>query len=577
MPALIVLCDIRCFDCLRVLIIYQFLSQTPSSDIKKGAGVIPMAISDMSEEDEIIFKRRQLPSKEAASSRVRSWIVSDDDDDEFITLQQSDSVLEEEGVFEAEAEMVDYGGEIEVQNPMNIFSSEDEEEFDTDSELNKYRTKFDDELEETLKEHLLKLHHVKELRYGISCSRVISRLQAKGFSCPSNLNEEDEDVISRRRYLPKKLFHLDEECSRLSEVVDNGGEIEVQNQMTIFSSQDEEEFGNEAAIVHAVLTDSEVSDCPICPVTPPIRVSDANHLNENMEEEEGEDRISALPDCLNLEILSRLPKTKEAIKTSSLSKRWQYVWTSVPNLVFIHDAPYNDLYAPLRLPYFFTTVDHTLAQCRQVNLNRFLLNTRYETAIESQLRNWICHVINCSVQDLQILLHSRHSCSRFDFCNMESFFINSCFTNLKLACCIFHPTGAISWNNLTSLSISRGKLNEVVIQNILSGSPRLETFEWVICYGFTRLDINSKSVKKLVLIDHSLNKYRTKFDDEVEEALKEHLPKLHHVKELRYGISCSRVISRLQAKGFSCPSNLKMGKNRWIGGDIDMMIASQTL
>ncbi|GKC96116.1 hypothetical protein Tco_1161558 [Tanacetum coccineum] len=33
-----------------------------------------------------------------------------------------------------------------------------------------------------------------------------------------------------------------------------------------------------------------------------------------MEEEE-EDRISLLPDCLILEILSRLPSTKEAIKT----------------------------------------------------------------------------------------------------------------------------------------------------------------------------------------------------------------------------------------------------------------------
>ncbi|GKB29622.1 AMP deaminase, partial [Tanacetum coccineum] len=35
----------------------------------------------------------RLSSKEGASS-VRSWIVSDDDDDELITLQQSDSTLE---------------------------------------------------------------------------------------------------------------------------------------------------------------------------------------------------------------------------------------------------------------------------------------------------------------------------------------------------------------------------------------------------------------------------------------------------------------------------------------------------
>ncbi|GKG47461.1 hypothetical protein Tco_0506946, partial [Tanacetum coccineum] len=70
----------------------------------------------------------------AASSRVRSWIVSDDDD-ELITLQQSDSVLDYEGVFKAEDEVVDNGGEIEVQNQMTIFSSEDEEEFDNEAAI----------------------------------------------------------------------------------------------------------------------------------------------------------------------------------------------------------------------------------------------------------------------------------------------------------------------------------------------------------------------------------------------------------------------------------------------------------
>ncbi|GKD77078.1 hypothetical protein Tco_1339699, partial [Tanacetum coccineum] len=43
-----------------------------------------------------------------------------------------------EAVFKAEAEVVDNGGEIEVQNQMNIFSSEDEEEFDTDNEVSNF-------------------------------------------------------------------------------------------------------------------------------------------------------------------------------------------------------------------------------------------------------------------------------------------------------------------------------------------------------------------------------------------------------------------------------------------------------
>ncbi|EEF37698.1 conserved hypothetical protein [Ricinus communis] len=44
------------------------------------------------------------------------------------------------------------------------------------------------------------------------------------------------------------------------------------------------------------------------------------------------DRISALPDPL----LSFLPLAKEAVKTSGLSRRWQHLWTHVPNLIFHH-------------------------------------------------------------------------------------------------------------------------------------------------------------------------------------------------------------------------------------------------
>ncbi|GKD66513.1 hypothetical protein Tco_1308621 [Tanacetum coccineum] len=101
------------------------------------------------------------------------------------------------------------------------------------------------------------------------------------------------EVPKTHRAIPMAIFEDEEEFHTNSEdvfkaeaeVVDNGGEIEVQNQMIIFSSEDEEEFD----------TDNEVSNFPICPVTPIFQVSDANHLNENVEEEEGEDRISALP------------------------------------------------------------------------------------------------------------------------------------------------------------------------------------------------------------------------------------------------------------------------------------------
>lgn len=47
------------------------------------------------------------------------------------------------------------------------------------------------------------------------------------------------------------------------------------------------------------------------------------------------DWISILPDPLLHHILSFLD-TKWAIRTSILSKRWKYIWTSIPNFDFLN-------------------------------------------------------------------------------------------------------------------------------------------------------------------------------------------------------------------------------------------------
>ncbi|GJU56002.1 F-box/LRR-repeat protein 25-like protein [Tanacetum coccineum] len=73
-------------------------------------------------------------------------------------------------------------------------------------------------------------------------------------------------------------------------------------------------------------------------------------------EDEAEDRISLLPDCLIIEILSRLPLTKDAIRTGVLSKRWQHLWPQNPNLNFTHasadvDFPFLSGVQPKNLPH----------------------------------------------------------------------------------------------------------------------------------------------------------------------------------------------------------------------------------
>ncbi|RZC82035.1 hypothetical protein C5167_044611 [Papaver somniferum] len=55
---------------------------------------------------------------------------------------------------------------------------------------------------------------------------------------------------------------------------------------------------------------------------------------------EAEDRISQLPDSLLHHILSFLD-IEHVARSSLLSKRWKYIWTSIPTLVFpsYHSKP----------------------------------------------------------------------------------------------------------------------------------------------------------------------------------------------------------------------------------------------
>ncbi|XP_023757708.1 F-box protein At5g03100 isoform X1 [Lactuca sativa] len=316
-------------------------------------------------------------------------------------------------------------------------------------------------------------------------------------------------------------------------------------------------------------------------------------FQEVMEKVE-EDAISALPDCLLQEILSRLPSTKDAIKTGTLSKRWKHLWTSIPTLILSHSNYPIASYCAL-------SVDKTLAQCRQLKLKKFEVHTFFEIRFESLYKNWIRYAISCNVEELNLEFQRWDWQPEF-LLDHSVFFINSCFTDLTLSYCILNPIGAISWKNLRTLCIICGSLDEDLIENILCGSPVLETLVLHNCYGCKRLDITSKSVKNLVLsgfkfdiiemnapnilsltiegelllsrfllvnvtslVKANLNR-RCRNSTNVftmpeaaeQEMFKEFILNLGHVKELEIGFDCSKVISCLQAKGFVVPSNVKL-------------------
>ncbi|GJU10854.1 F-box/LRR-repeat protein 25-like protein [Tanacetum coccineum] len=225
-----------------------------------------------------------------------------------------------------------------------------------------------------------------------------------------------------------------------------------------------------------------------------------------MAEEEKEDRISLLPDFLLLEIISRIKiikvkyerimTTKDVIRTTAtLSKRWQHLWTRLPNLIFIDKNDVKCKSYNTDLTDYFSSIGQTLTQySTDVNLNKLTLHFKeiYDSKVNVQLANsCICHAINCKVQQVDFTLYE------FGY-DDDLFFNNSCFVSMKLSKCLLNPSSVISWENLKSLCISRGKLDEDMIEKILSGCPCLETLELKSCHGFSRIAITSKSVKNLV-------------------------------------------------------------------------------
>lgn len=237
-------------------------------------------------------------------------------------------------------------------------------------------------------------------------------------------------------------------------------------------------------------------------------IQNQSHISTKRIKSKEEDRISSLPDCLLIDILSRLPSTKHAIQTGTLSKRWNHLWTYVPCLVFAFDD--DDLFGRQLFNYkrsrFVSFVNKIINQSHQLNLNKFdiELRTRFDSEVQSQVEKWILYAISCNVQELNLKLWIMRE---EDFELDESFFVTSCFTRLKLSGCLFNPIGAISWKNLNSLYIQCGTLDEDLIENILSGSPVLETLVLDNCYGYSRLDITSKSVKNLVISGYEPPRY----------------------------------------------------------------------
>lgn len=111
------------------------------------------------------------------------------------------------------------------------------------------------------------------------------------------------------------------------------------------------------------------------------------------------DRISSLPDKVIQLILSSL-ETKDAVRTSLLSRSWRYRWLSVTNLRLSEWAPYMSL----KRSQFLDFVDRVFAlrepsdDLNLVELEFCVFNGA------ARINSWLCSAVKHNVQHLVLLL-----------------------------------------------------------------------------------------------------------------------------------------------------------------------------
>ncbi|KAK2994925.1 hypothetical protein RJ640_004479 [Escallonia rubra] len=161
------------------------------------------------------------------------------------------------------------------------------------------------------------------------------------------------------------------------------------------------------------------------------------------------DRLGNLPEAVLGHILSLL-RTKDAVRTSLLSKRWKYMWTLVTNLDFSDSLLYSGTRRKSRKMSFIKFVETVLLLLGKSAIQKFFLSCSKENYGASRIQTWILSVIRRNVQSIKI---------RYD--GMENFVFPDLIYNqdsvaelkLRARSCTFRLPHSVHFSSLEILDL----------------------------------------------------------------------------------------------------------------------------
>ncbi|KAK3431627.1 hypothetical protein EUGRSUZ_E03433 [Eucalyptus grandis] len=303
------------------------------------------------------------------------------------------------------------------------------------------------------------------------------------------------------------------------------------------------------------------------------------------------DYISKLPNDIIVHIFSFLT-TKDAVKTSVLSKQWRSTWTSNQYMSFSLPPGSSS-----NLKSFIAFVDSVLLRCTAVQVKRFLFDAPCHAFMQSSLDTWLEFAIKHDVEEVSITPHYW----RYNIYALpQILFLCTTLVSLCVSQCCFSVLSAVNWCSLKILRIEYAELNDEGMVRVFSGSPVLEFLELKSCRGVKHIMVESKSFRELVIDSHefrpdqglmlkiwaphllklrllgnsqggefSLDEVSSLIEAELNfemesfalDKVKAHgdlvmglLKRLHHVTKLVMGSWCLQVLSLMEAREVFLPS-----------------------
>lgn len=208
------------------------------------------------------------------------------------------------------------------------------------------------------------------------------------------------------------------------------------------------------------------------------------------------DRLSDLPDLVLAHILSKLSDSKEVVRTSVLSTRWQSLWKSVPVSLEIQ-------LSCRRENFYVASTDRDLHQWRY-----FEKIKTFKVTLFGYRKNLLKDVDLCvhfatnnaNVEGFTLKFYDYEDSEEYTFPQFA--YKNTLLRNLVLFHCQLNPFGDVKWSNLASLSLKYLKLTDNSMKKILSGCPNLECLKLKDFYGITRLEINNVKLREVTVEEY---------------------------------------------------------------------------